>query len=89
MFFTAGITLMTLTINGTTTGMVVRRLGLAKENEMSKRMLHKVLSKHDKMAEEFILNWKKERSEHGDRTTAFEAEDLDLRELKKYKELLI
>lgn len=44
MFFTAGIVLLTLIVNGTTTGIVVRRLGLAKENEMSKRMLHKVLS---------------------------------------------
>ena len=44
MFFTAGIVLLTLIVNATTTGCVVRALGLSKENEMSKRMLHKVLS---------------------------------------------
>jgi len=31
MFFSAGIVLMTLVINGTTTGFVIRKLGLAKE----------------------------------------------------------
>lgn len=44
MFFTAGIVLLTLIVNATTAGLVVRKLGLAKENEMSIRMLHKVLS---------------------------------------------
>ena len=87
MFFTAGIVLLTLIVNAPTTGFMVRKLGLAKENEMSQRMLHKVLSEHDKKAEEFILKWKQERSEHGDRDTdQFDAEDLNLVALKKYKE---
>ena len=67
MFFTAGIVLLTLVINATTTGCVVRALGLSKENEMSKRMLHKVLQEHDKKSEDFIQKWRQERSEHGDR----------------------
>lgn len=32
MFFSAGIVLLTLIINATTTGFVVRKLGLSKEN---------------------------------------------------------
>jgi len=67
MFFTAGIVLLTLVINATTTGFVVRKLGLVKENEMSKRMLTKVLESHDALAQEYIANWKKERIHHGDR----------------------
>lgn len=43
MFFTAGIVLLTLVINGTTTGFVVRKLGLSKESSTSKLMLRKVL----------------------------------------------
>ena len=44
MFHTAGIVLLTLIVNGTTTGIIVRKLNLAKENEMSVRMLQKVLA---------------------------------------------
>lgn len=88
MFHTAGIVLLTLIVNGTTTGFVVRKLGLAKENEMSKRMLQKVLTQHDKKAGEFINNWKKERSEHGDRVMLAD-EDLDFGEIKKNKNKLI
>lgn len=66
MFFTAGIVLLTLVVNATTTGFIVRWLGLSKENEMAKRMLAKVLDEHKAKAEEFIGNWKKERSSHGD-----------------------
>ena len=51
MFFTSGIVLLTLIINGTTTGMVIRKLGLAKENEMSKRMLRQVLAGHNEKTE--------------------------------------
>ena len=39
MFFTAGIVLLTLLINGTTPGFVIRKLGLARENEVSLRIL--------------------------------------------------
>ena len=67
MFFSSGIVLLTLVINGTTTGMLIRKLGLAAENEISKLMLRKVLDEHDKKADEFILKWKNERNEHGDR----------------------
>ena len=63
MFFTGGIVLLTLLINGTTTGYVIRKLGLAKENEMSKVMLKKVLESHDSKAEKFIAEWKKERAQ--------------------------
>ena len=90
MFFSAGIVLLTLVINGTTTGFVIRKLGLANESEMSKLMLRKVLDKHDKMADEFILKWKRERSEHGDKAgNEFYDEVLDLGQLKKNKEVLI
>ena len=43
MFFTAGIVLLTLVVNGTTTGWLITKLGMANENEMSKRMLRQVL----------------------------------------------
>eukprot|EP00354_Favella_ehrenbergii_P005389 CAMPEP_0170454136 /NCGR_PEP_ID=MMETSP0123-20130129/2489_1 /TAXON_ID=182087 /ORGANISM="Favella ehrenbergii, Strain Fehren 1" /LENGTH=343 /DNA_ID=CAMNT_0010716749 /DNA_START=444 /DNA_END=1476 /DNA_ORIENTATION=- len=50
MFFTAGIVLLTLIVNATTTGFVIRKLGLSKENEMAKRMLAKVLDEHEEKA---------------------------------------
>ena len=67
MFFTAGIVLLTLIVNATTTGFVIKKLGLAKENEMAKRMLAKVLDEHETKAHQFIQHWKKDRIEHGDR----------------------
>ena len=88
MFFTSGIVLLTLIINGTTTGMVIRKLGLAKENEMSKRMLRQVLAGHNEKTEQFITNWKKERSEHGDKDAA-NVQEIDLVQLKKHKAELI
>ena len=54
MFFTCGIVLLTLIVNGTTTGFVIRKLGLSKENDMSVRMLRKVLDEHNQKAAEFI-----------------------------------
>lgn len=89
MFFTAGIVLMTLIINGTTTGMVIRKLGMVKENEMSKRMLAKVLEGHDQKTLEFITNWKRERAEHGDKKNVFADENMDIQEIKKNKMKLI
>ena len=47
MFFTSGIVLMTLVINAPTTGFVIRKLGLAKEQEMAIRMLKKHMDNHD------------------------------------------
>lgn len=89
MFFTAGIVLLTLIINGTTTGMVIRKLGMIKENEMSKRMLAQVLESHDSKALEFITNWKRERSEHGDKKNVFAEEHIDINEIRKNKIELI
>lgn len=66
MFFTCGIVLLTLVVNGTTTGILVRKLGISKENEMSVRMLKKVLNEHSDKASEFITKWKQERRSHGD-----------------------
>lgn len=78
MFFTAGIVLLTLIINGTTTGFVLRKLNMVKENEISKRMLTQVLDSHDQRALEFITNWKRERVEHGDRKNVFADENIDI-----------
>ena len=46
MFFSSGIVLLTLVINASTTGYLIRKLKLSPENEMSKRMLAKVLDEH-------------------------------------------
>ena len=54
MFFTGSIVVMTLVINGTTTGLLIKKLGLNKESEMSKRALRKVLDNHDNKSDEFI-----------------------------------
>ena len=78
MFFTAGIVLLTLIINGTTTGFVVRKLGMVKENEMSKRMLAKVLEGHDRMSLEFIAGWKRERAQHGDKANVYDGNQFDI-----------
>ena len=43
MFFTAGIVLLTLVINATTTGFLIRKLDLTKESDTSKLMLRNVL----------------------------------------------
>lgn len=87
MFFTAGIVLLTLIINGTTTGILVRKLGLSKENEMSKRMLLQVLLDHDTKALEFMSNWRKERSEHGDKEHVFLPDnDIDLNRIRERKQ---
>ena len=66
MFFTAGIVLLTLIVNAPTTGFIIKKLSLSKENQMAKRMLAKVLDEHKSHADEFISQWKKDRSEHGD-----------------------
>jgi NhaP-type Na+/H+ or K+/H+ antiporter len=65
IFFTCGIVLLTLIINGTTTGLVVRKLGISRENEMSVRMLKKVLGEHNERAVDYIDKWKHERRQHG------------------------
>ncbi len=54
IFFTCGIVLLTLIINGTTTGLVVKKLGISKENEMSVKMLKKVMSEHSSRETKFI-----------------------------------
>lgn len=77
MFFTAGIVLLTLVINGTTTGFVVRKLDMVKENEISKLMLAQVIAAHDQKALEFITNWKRERAERGDKIGVFTQENID------------
>ena len=66
MFFSAGIVFLTLVINATTTGFLVKKLDLTKESDTSKRMLRNVLDQHDERIEFFIQKWKTERSSHGD-----------------------
>jgi len=58
MFFSAGIVLLTLVINATTTGILIRWLRLAKETDMTKLMLRNVLDNHDKMTDGFIFDWR-------------------------------
>lgn len=90
MFFTAGIVLLTLLINANTTGFLIRKLGMSKESEMAKRMLRKVLSEHDEKVTQFIQNWKKEKSETGDRGGLFyEHSALDFDQLKEFKNKLL
>ena len=48
LFFSAGIVLLTLIVNAPTTGFLIKKLGLATETEMSKRMVRKVLDGHKK-----------------------------------------
>ena len=48
LFFSAGIVLLTLVVNATTTGFLISKLGLTKETEMSKRMVRNVLDGHKK-----------------------------------------
>ena len=67
MFFTSGIVLMTLVINAPTTGLVIKRLELSQEHDMSIRMLKKVMDQHDETARNYINDWERERSEHGDK----------------------
>lgn len=66
IFFTSGIVLLTLVLNAPTTGKLISKLGLAKENEMAQRMLAKVLDEHTERAGEFIACWKAERDENLD-----------------------
>ena len=54
MFFTAGIVLLTLVINAPTTGLLIKKLKLVKESELSRAMLRKVLDEHNDYAEEYI-----------------------------------
>ena len=54
MFFTAGIVLLTLVVNAPTTGLLIKKLKLAKESELSRAMLRKVLDEHNNYAEEYI-----------------------------------
>ena len=90
MFFSAGIVLLTLLINGTTTGFVIRMLDLARENQMTKLMLHKVLEKHEYYCNKYITEWKKERSENGDKAgNMLYDEVLDLDKLKAERAILI
>jgi len=77
MFFTCGIVLLTLIINGTTTGILIRKLGISKENEMSVRMLKKVLDEHEDKASEFINKWKTERRSHGDLGGVFQHDQIE------------
>ena len=90
MFFTSGIVLLTLTINGTTTGWLITKLGMAKENEMSKKMLRQVLDMHDSKASEFIKKWKAERTEHGDHSSnLLNSPEFNFTQLKKTRAKLI
>ena len=66
MFFTSGIVFLTLVINAPTTGFLIKKLGLAKETDMSKLMLQNVLSDYDALTDKFILAWRHERIEAGD-----------------------
>ena len=66
MFFSAGIVFLTLVINATTTGLLIKKLDLTKESDTSKLMLRNVLCQHDEKIEFFIQKWKTERSSYGD-----------------------
>ena len=76
---------MTLVINAPTTGFVIRKLGLAKEQEMAIRMLKKHMDNHDTKAKEFITAWHEEREEHGG-DHIHDQGKIDLRMLKNTKE---
>ena len=90
MFFTAGIVLLTLVINAPTTGLLIKKLKLVKESELSRAMLRKVLDEHNDYAEEYISKWRAERSEHGDRAgNILYDEVLDLAQLKRNKEEML
>ena len=76
---------MTLVINAPTTGFVIRKLGLAKEQEMAIRMLKKHMDNHDTVAKKFITEWHDERLNHGG-DHIYDQAKIDLRTLKKSKE---
>ena len=46
--------LLTLVINGTTTGFVIKKLGLKRENEFTQLILTQILDLHDEKTNEFI-----------------------------------
>lgn len=54
MFHTSGITLLTLLINGTTIGMVVRCLGLMRLSKVKKRVLSNLMNAYEKEVDEII-----------------------------------
>jgi hypothetical protein len=54
IFHTAGIAIMTLVINGTTMGFLVRKLGLMRMSEVQKKMLKNVVQAYKKEAAEKI-----------------------------------
>ena len=57
VFNISGIVLLTLVINGTTTGFIIRKLGLKKESKVSQQMLATVLDQHDEVAKEIYLDY--------------------------------
>ena len=57
VFNISGIVLLTLVINGTTTGFIIKSLGLKKESKVSQQMLATVLDQHDDVAKEIYLDY--------------------------------
>ena len=60
MFHISGIVLLTLTINGMTTGYVIKLLGLKEESKTTQKMIKEILNNHSNVTEKLIEEYKDE-----------------------------
>lgn len=88
VFNISGIVLLTLVINGTTTGFIIKSLGLKKESKVSQQMLAAILDQHDDVAKEIYLEYHNQEK-HGAGTVDQIVEHVDIAKTKGvYDEVL-
>ena len=81
VFNISGIVLLTLVINGTTTGFIIQKLGLKEESKVSQHMIAAVLEQHDDVAKEIYLDYHNQEK-HGAGTLDTIVEFVDIQETK-------
>ena len=70
LFYTCMIVLLTLLVNGMTTGLVIKALGLQSENMIVKSVMARRLQDHDSLVKDIYHKFLDERNEHGDKHAA-------------------